>query len=181
MGLQQLSVEPLNTTVTSVGQPPASGRSSLLASPGGWTARDVSLPFDVKGGKLTVRGLDPNGDTAPLNLDPDTKFGSMQTVFDGQRPLLIFTSNGVPQLVEGLLKWLAAPGRWPGLDGRTVISVPNGDPVIVPNPPVAPSVDGAGGASEAEGGHGLFWMAAGGVTLMAALLGVRILLRAHRT
>ena len=63
------------------------------------------------------------------------KVGSLQTVFDGQRSVLIATSSGSAAQLDELLRWLSSdPQRWPGLNGRAIISLPGQTPVAIPIP-----------------------------------------------
>lgn len=173
VGFQRMSGIPLTTEVTTLQQAIANGGSAVLISPDGWSDPSVTLPFSTDGGKLTVQGVDPQGRSATLTLDPEVKFGSLQTAFDGQRSLLIASSNGAPGQLDGLLKWLGA-GRWGGLNGRAVVSVPGAEPVTVANPPVIES------AQPASQEQNVFWWVAGGIAAIAAVGAALILLRARR-
>ena len=133
-GLQRGSTVPLNIEVSNVQDALASGKSAVLISPNGWTDQTFALPFNADLGHITIEGLDPGGNPAKLTLDPPVKFGSLQTVFDGQRSLLVATSNGAPAQLDELLRWLdAVPNRWTDLDGRAILSVPFNAPLTVPN------------------------------------------------
>ncbi|HTY28830.1 MAG TPA: hypothetical protein VMD51_11940 [Mycobacterium sp.] len=112
--------------------------------------------------------------------DPAIQFGSLQTVFDGKRTLLIATSNGAPRQLDELLGWLGGgPGRWSGLNGRAVISVPGQLPVTVPNESTAVM---AAQPDSSDGGdkYSWAWWVAGGVVAVAALGALAILLSARR-
>lgn len=177
--LQRVSGLPLETRVTSIEQAIISGQSAVLVSPAGWFDPAITLPFTADDGKLTVQGLNANGDPTTLNVSAGAKFGSVQTIFDGSRSLLIFTSNGAPQLVDGLLDWLSQPGRWEGLDGRALISLPDTQPFVVPNPPIAP-MPAKDASFMANLGQSLIWWLTGAVAAIAVVGGVLILRRAQR-
>jgi len=101
-------------------------------------------------------------------------------VFDGKRTLLIATSNGAPRQLDELLGWLGGgPGRWSGLNGRAVISVPGQLPVTVPNESTAVM---AAQPDSSDGGdkYSWAWWVAGGVVAVAALGALAILLSARR-
>ncbi len=73
VGLQRLSAEPLMTDVTTLEKAIASGRSSVLVSPGGWSQPGLDLPFTADHGTLTVKGLDVKGEPTTLTVDPDSR------------------------------------------------------------------------------------------------------------
>jgi hypothetical protein len=172
VGLQRMSGIPLTTEVATLREAIGSGGSAVLISPDGFDDPSVTLPFNTEGGKLTVQGVDPQGQSASLTLDPEVKFGSLQTVFDGQRSLLIASSNGAPGQLDSLLNWLTS--RWGGLNGRAVVSVPGAEPLTIANPPVIESAEAAPQQSN------VFWWVAGGVAAIAAVGAALILLRARR-
>jgi hypothetical protein len=96
----------------------------------GWKDKPITLPFSVDQGKVAIAGVDAGQQPVTLTLDPAKGFGSLQTVFDGQRTVLIATSTGGPGQLDDLLRYLGAqPGRWPGLDGRAIVSVPGVEPI----------------------------------------------------
>jgi len=69
-----------------------------------------------------------------LTLDPGIQFGSLQTVFDGKRSLLIATSNGAAGQLDELLRWLTSdPARWSKLRGNVVVAVAGREPEMVPD------------------------------------------------
>ena len=181
VGLQLASAVPLQADVKPLREVIAAPESAVLISSGGWNNADAPLPFTAEQGRLTVTGLDPQGQSVSLNLDPAPPFGSLQAVFDGDRTLLVATSTGAPQQLDELLRFLAAqPGRWPGLDGRAIISVPGTDPITVPNPTSDYSLEPE--ANQGKGsGESWFWWAVGGLAAVAAVGAVLILLRARRT
>ena len=134
-GLQQASGVPLSTVVTSLDEAIASHDSAVLIASQGWTNDKIALPVNAGRGRFSVAVVDSAGKETALNLDSAAPVGSLQTVLDGRRSLLVATSNGNPQQLDALLQWLSAErGRWSGLDGRAIIAVPDREPVTVPNP-----------------------------------------------
>ena len=178
VNLQRSSGVPLTTELTSVKQALDSGGSAVLIAPDGLSDAAITLPFSVEKGKVTVQGVDTRGDSVAMTLGPDTKFGSLQTVFDGRRSLLIASSNGAPDRLDDLLRWITVQNRWAGLRGRALIGVPGGEPITVPDPPVADSNQADGPAAVAH--QDWFWWAVGGIAAIAASGALLILLRARR-
>ena len=178
-GLQEASAVPLTTVVSSVKQALDSGHGAVLVSSDGWTNDAVALPFSANQGHITVQGVDPKGQNTTLTLDPAIPAGSLQTVYDGKRTLLIATSNGAPAQLDALLQWLSGErGRWSTLSGRAIVSVPGAEPVSVPTPPTdiwAPA------APEADAEHGMQWWVVGGVAALAAIGAVVIVFRSRRS
>jgi hypothetical protein len=180
-GLQRGSTVPLITEVGSVQDAIASGKSAVLVSPNGWTDQSLTLPFNSDLGQITIEGLDPGGNLAKLTLDPPVKFGSLQTLYDGQRSLLVATSNGAPAQLDELLRWLdAEPNRWSDLDGRAIISAPFNAPVTVPNrrgdlPDDKQGVDDSGLLPS-----GWPWMVASAIAAAALVGAALILIRSRK-
>ena len=176
VGLQRNSSLPLITTVTTLQQAVDSGEPAILISADGWNEDSLPLPISADLGNITIAATDSGGQPTTLNLDPAIKFGSLQTIFDGNRTVLIATSNGdAPQLDE-LLRWLSLDrGRWADLDGRAVISVAGSEPVSVPNRPS--DLPDAEQKSSDHGGNDLFWWGAGAVALIALAGALLIVLR----
>ncbi len=180
VGLQRNSSVPLTTEVTSVQDAIASGKSAVLVSPNGWTDQSIALPFSADLGRITIDGFDPGGNPAKLTLEPAIKFGSLQSIFDGRRSLLVATSNGAPAQLDELLRWLGAePGRWSDLDGRAIISVPFNSPVTVPNRKADLATDQAS-ATSGFGRGGWPWLAASGIAAAALVGAVLILARSRK-
>jgi len=181
VGLQGFSPVPLTTKVMSVKQALAGTDPAILIAADGWTDKSVTLPVSSDNGRIDIEARLPDNKPTTLTLDPAVQFGSLQTVFDGKRTLLIATSNGAPQQLDELLGWLGGgSGRWSGLDGRAIIAVPGQAPVTVPNEPTAlaaPQSDAASGA----GKYSWAWWVAGGVVAAAALGALAILLSSRRT
>ena len=71
------------------------------------------------------------GETTTLTLDPALRFGSLQTVYDDGRSMLVATSNDAPEQVDALLSWLGENvQRWSSLDGTAVIATADRQPVV---------------------------------------------------
>lgn len=174
VGLQRSSAIPLVVAVTTLDQAIGSGEPAILIATDGWADQRLTLPFTADLGNVTIQAFKESGDPVTLTLDPAIKYGSLQTVFDGQRSVLVATSNGAPEQLDELLRWLAQkPSRWSGLDGRAVISVPGTDPVTVPNRRTdLPEQQKAANGNQTS----WIWWAAGGVAVVS-LLGAAIILR----
>jgi hypothetical protein len=174
VGMQRMSGVALTTEVTTLADAIGGGGSAVLISAAGWNDESITLPYSTAAGKLTVHGVGLKNNSMTLTLDPEVKYGSLQTVFDDQRSLLIASSNGAPQQLDDLLGFLAA-GRWGGINGRAIVSVPGVEPLTVPNPPVLEPEKPAGEDQAA------LWWAAGGIAAIAGIGALLILLRAGRT
>jgi hypothetical protein len=167
----------LATKVTSLKQAIDSHDPAVLISAGAWPVQAIALPFNAEQGSITIEGLDSGGESTTLTLDPSIHFGSLQTVFDGHRSILIATSNGAPGQLDELLRWLSAePGRWFGLDGRMIISVPGSEPITVANPPS----DVTAQPSKHEDDYTWAWWVGGAWVAVAAVGGGVLLYRARR-
>ncbi|GAA3530908.1 hypothetical protein GCM10023077_05620 [Mycolicibacterium helvum] len=178
-GLQHMSAVPLNTTVVSLKQAIDSHQAAILISAGGWPVPTITAPFDAKQNNVTVWGTDPAHKAATLTLNPTTRFGSLQTVFDGQRPILIATSNAAPEQLDELLRWLSAkPERWDGLSGQAVVSTPGSEPITVSNPSVGVAAL-PGAPSTGRAGVWAWWLA-GGLVAVAVAGGLILLIGARR-
>lgn len=131
-GLQRLSVTPLRTTVTSVEQALRAPEPAIVISANGWTDESITLPVSADGSTITVEDLDGGDSQTTLTLDPAVPFSSLQSVFDGKRSLLIATSSGAPNQLDGLLRWLNSDDkRWPGLKGNALVAFPGRLPASV--------------------------------------------------
>lgn len=138
LGLQRLSAVPLRTEVMPLQQAIDSTQSAILVEPDGWTDSSIALPLSSKDRQLTLTGVggDDRGDeqAVTLTLDPAARFGSLQTVLDGQRTLLVATSNGAPERLDDLLRWLQDnPRGWSVLRGNVVVSFEGREPQLVPD------------------------------------------------
>jgi hypothetical protein len=182
VGLQRSSGVPLLVDVTGLDQAIASADPAILISADGWKDKPIALPFSVDQGRVDLTGVDAQGQSVTLNLDPAKGFGSLQTVFDGQRTVLIATSTGGPGQLDDLLRYLAAqPGRWSGLDGRAIVSVPGVEPITIPSPRVDLSETPPTTQGTASEEASWFWWAVGGVAAVAAVGALSILVRARRS
>ena len=179
VGLQHVSAVPLETTVTNLKQAIDSHDPAILISAGAWPVQTIPLPFTADQDHVTVEGLDTAGKSVSLTLNPAVRFGSLQTVFDGQRSVLVATSNGAPAQLDELLRWLSAkPERWFGLDGRMIVSVPGTEPITVPNPPN--DLAAQPGPQNAGQNYAWAWWIASAWVVAAAVGALVILVRARR-
>ena len=176
VGLQRFSSVPIVTRVTSLQEAAGSKDPAILIEADDWTEKSIGLPITAENGRITVKGFDGDGKFVTLTLEPAMKVGSLQVVFDGQRSLLIATSNGSAAQLDELLTWLSSdPQRWQGLNGRAIISVQGQVPVAIPIPTTELPTEGA--SNSADGGLGLVWWIAGGVVAAATVGAVLILLK----
>ena len=179
VGLQHMTSVPLDTTVTSLKEAIDSQEPALLISAANWPVTTVQAPFSADQSSVTVTGRDGDNKPVTLTLDPMSPIGSLQTVFDGRRPILVATSNGAPAQLDELLRWLSSkPQRWFGLDGQAVISVPGTDPITVSNP--VSSVTAQSAPSSTMAGKSWLWWLAGGLVGIALAGGFILLLGARQ-
>jgi len=178
VGLQRASAIPLVTDVVPLQDAVVGTDPAVLISAGGWNNQTIALPFSAEQGRLKVTGVNEADESVELNLDPAKGFGSLQTVFDGQRTVLVATSTGAPRQLDDLLRYLAAqPGRWAGLDGRSIIGTAGAEPITVPNPPAeftGPTAD----QTYQEGSW--FWRTVAGIAAVAVIGAAVILWKARR-
>jgi hypothetical protein len=179
-GLQRFSSIPIMTQVTSLKQAVESKDPAILIEADNWTQESIGLPVSAENGEITVKGFDAEEKFVTLTLEPAMKVGSLQVVFDGQRSVLVATSSGSAAQLDELLRWLAGDKqRWPGLNGRAIISLPGQAPVAIPIPESdLPSEKTS--VEDAEGGFGVVWLAAGGVVAAAVIGAGLILLKLRR-
>ncbi len=132
VGLQRLSALPIDTAVMPLDEAVADSGPAVLISADGWTDESITLPVAAGAdGELSVERADAPGETTTLTLDPELRFGSLQTVHAGERSMLVATSNGAPEQLDALLGWLGADTRhWANLDGTALIGVADRAPVI---------------------------------------------------
>lgn len=137
VGLQRLSVAPLLFEVTSLEQAIDGEDPAILVSADGWSDTSIALPVSADDRRLDLVSFDAGGEEtaeSTLTLDPGIQFGSLQTVFDGKRSLLIATSNGAAGQLDELLRWLTSdPSRWSKLRGNVVVAVAGREPQMVPD------------------------------------------------
>lgn len=132
VGLQRLSALPIDTSVMPLADAVADSAPAVLVSAERWTDDTITLPIEPGAdGELTVQRAGEPGETTTLTLDPALRFGSLQTVYDDGRSMLVATSNDAPEQVDALLSWLGENvQRWSGLDGTAVIATADRQPVV---------------------------------------------------
>lgn len=176
VGLQRLSVVPLLTEVTPVDAALDSDQPAIVVSADGWDDESVRLPVSSEDQRLTLVGFGADDEEMTLTLDPGVRFGSLQIVFDGQRTLLVATSNGAPAQLDELLRWVGSNEQgWSTLRGNAVVAIEGSEPQMVPDrAPVSvfgPPESQAQTDAQSDGGSGLspVWIVAG--VLAAAVIG----------
>ncbi|GAY13573.1 hypothetical protein [Mycobacterium sp. shizuoka-1] len=187
-GLQRLSSLPLRTSVTSFEDARKSQDPAILISAEGWTDKSITLPVSATDRRITVEGQTPDAGQTVLDLDPGVQFGSLQTVFDGHRTLLIATSNGAPQQLDELLGWLNADrSRWPQLRGPAIVAVAGRTPALVAGRtpvsvygPVTPAPTEADVAVAGRYHYDRAWWVAAGVVGVAAIGAATIVATSRR-
>ena len=105
-------------------------------------------------------------------------FGSLQTVLDGSRTVLVATSNGNPARLDALLDWVNADtSRWSQVKGSALIAAAGHDPVAFgagdPLPPQAAAPSGHR--------HLLYGAAAAALAALVAVGAILALRRRRRT
>ncbi len=176
IGLQRLSSLALRTSVTSFDEARKSQDPAILISADGWTDKSITLPVSANERRITLEGQPPDNEPTVLDLDPGIQVGSLQTVFDGHRTLLIATSNGAPQQLDDLLGWLNADrARWPQLRGTAIVAIPGRAPALVAGRtpvsvygPTEPAPDEQAAPTGRYRYDPAWWVAAGVVGLAAA-------------
>lgn len=179
VGLQRLSGLPVDTAVTSVAEAAASPNPAVLIDANEWTDDRITLPVTANAdGELTVENARGTGEAGTLTITPAPAFGSLQTTYDGNRTVLVATSDNAPGELDRLLDWLSADvDRWSRLTGDAVIAVPGEPPASVSS--------GAGGQDVAAapadtGGSGSRWvLVAAGVAVAVLAVGLILLLRSR--
>lgn len=178
VGLQRLSALPIDTAVTTLDAAIASPLPAILVNAAGWTDNRITLPVAPgPDGGITVEDADATGQHGNLTLDPALRFGSLQTTYDGNRTVLIATSNNAPDQLDDLLGWLDSNvERWSRLTGNALIGAQGHAPVVVgtaarqPPAVVAP-----------EDRSTLWWAIGGAITALAAVAAALITLRRRRS
>lgn len=173
-GLQRLSVMPIGTEVATVEQALSVRDPAVIVSADGWNDKDIALPVNADGGRITLEGPNPGDPVTTVVLDPGVRFGSLQTVFDGRRSLLIATTNGDASRLDELLRWLSAdPKRWTQLRGNALVDFPGREPASVSGRMSADVGGPVEGGSDVLAGSGDYadssaWWAAAAVVLLGA-------------
>lgn len=176
-GLQRLSALPIDTAVVPLAVAIDSPNPAVLISPRAWADLDIRLPvLAPETVPTTLDVVDDNGNATTLTLYPDLRFGSLQTVYDGRRTLLVATSNGAPAQLDELLTWLSADERrWSIVDGVALLAVAGRDPVTVAAPDVTVPVP----VDDDQTNTTLLWWF-GGALLGAVAIGAAWILRGTR-
>ncbi len=183
-GLQRITAIPLSTHVVSLKEALGSQSPAVIVSADGWSEKSITLPVSASDRSITLAGSGPDDPTTTLTLDPGAQFGSLQTVFDGRRSLLVATSTGAPAQLDELLRWLDAdPRRWPDLTGNAVVAFPGREPasvtgrepITVYGPPISAEEQQANGYRYTPA-----WWVAGAVLLAAGLGFAAITVSARR-
>ncbi|MGV0642566.1 hypothetical protein ABQE44_04090 [Mycolicibacterium sp. XJ2546] len=133
VALQRLSALRIGPTVTSVDDAISSTNPAVLVSAEGWSDDRITLPVNIDTqGQITVSNVDGTGEEGTVTLDPARPFGSLQTVVDGDRTLLIATSNNGSAQLDDLLNWINSDvERWSRVGGNALIAMPDQSPVVV--------------------------------------------------
>ncbi|UXA14648.1 hypothetical protein KXD97_13270 [Mycobacterium sp. SMC-8] len=183
VGLQRLSGVPIDTAVMSLADAVSDGAPAVLISPDEWTDPGIALPVAAgDGGELTVKRADAPGETTTLTLDPALGFGSLQTVHDGRRSVLVATSHNAPEQLDLLLDWLGSDvRRWQSLSGTALIGAPGTPPVMLDTMP-EPVIEAEQSVTQvaAPGTPSWVWVAVAGVAILIIVAVVSILLRGRR-
>lgn len=162
-GLQRLSALPMETQVVSVADALNSELPAVVVSAQGWDDQRVQLPVSNRDNVIEVSGVGGDGPPETLTLDPSLQFGSLQTVFDGKRTVVVATSTAAPAELDALLGWLDADGRrWSRLSGDAVLQPAGRDPVTVASVAQPP-------AQPADRGRPWIWWVAGATAAVAVL------------
>jgi hypothetical protein len=178
VGLQRLSALPIDTVVTSLQEAIASPNPAVLVDADGWTDDRITLPVNGNSaGDIVVENVDGTGEQGKLKLDPALRYGSLQTMYDGKRTLLIATSNNAPDQLDALLGWLDSNvERWSRLTGNAIVAAPDRDPVLVATashePPTSPIE---------QRPPTLWWAVGAGVVAVIGLAAWLIIVRGRRS
>ncbi len=176
VGLQRLSALPFDTAVTSVDEAITSAGPAVVVAAAGWTDTATTLPVAMNtSGEITVQNVDGSGAEGTLTLDPGSPFGSLQTMYDGKRTLLVATSNNAPEEVDALLGWLDSNvQRWSGLTGNALISAPGREPMLL-------STDAAAAApAEATTDRTTLYLGIGAAVVAVVAVGAGLILLRNR-
>ncbi|WP_319457955.1 MULTISPECIES: cellulose biosynthesis cyclic di-GMP-binding regulatory protein BcsB [unclassified Mycobacterium] len=169
-GLQRLSALPLDTSVVSLADAIASPNPAVLIAAKEWTDSRLTLPVDASDDTARLDARGESGEPVSLTLAPGLRFGSLQTVYTGDRTVLIATSNEAPAQLDALLSWLNADSRrWDRLDGAAVIAPLGQEPVTIAvdtAPPPKPQLQ--------QSDSTRYWLVGAGV-IAAVLLGAGLI------
>lgn len=185
MGLQKLSAVPLQTTVTTLSHAIDSNDPAILISPDGWADESITLPVSADNQIITLAGSNPDEPATTLDLKPEVRFGSLQAVFDGQRSLLIATSNGAPNQLDELLRSLDGDSlQWSQLRGSAVVKAAGSQPTLIQGRTPASVYGPPGSTAMQEDSNGrsvLIWAVAAGVGAAVAIGAIVIRRRAKQS
>ncbi len=132
VAMQRLSALPIDTAVTSVEEALVSPFPAIIVSPDGWDHPEMTLPVSADGARLSLEGMAGDGQSTTLALNPDLRYGTLQSFVAGGRSVLVATSNAASGQLDALLRWMSDdPRRWSQLDGTAVIAAPGQEPVVV--------------------------------------------------
>jgi hypothetical protein len=175
-GLQRLSGRPLDTEVVPLSDAIDSQDPAVLIAANGWDNDKLAPPIRTStDGELDVESIE-GGQPAKLTLETAPRFGSLQTLRDGNRTVIIATSDDAPGLLDAMLSWLDAdPSRWASLNGTAVLAPPGRDPVVV-NAEAAP----ADSPSVLSRSQTALWTTGVALVLIASGTAAAILLRRRR-
>jgi hypothetical protein len=178
VALQRLSALPIDPTVTSLQDAITSSNPAILISAAGWTDTRITLPVAADStGEVTVQNAGGSGDLGMLSLRPHEPFGALQTMRDGDRTVLVATSNGAPDQLDALLVWVNSDfNRWSRVTGNALVAAPGREPVAVTTEnPQSPKV------TVAERRSNVLWSAGGVLLALLVAVGALIVLRRKRT
>jgi hypothetical protein len=175
-GLQRLGNLPLDTNVVSLEDAESGTGPTLLISADQWTDNRLKLPVGTTGdGDLSVVPVG-GGDATTLKLDPGLRFGSLQTLVDGDRTVVIATSNGSAGQLDSLLNWLDAdPKRWSALKGDALLAAPDREPLTFDAG--TPSADQQ---AKSSGVGAVVWVSVAAVAVVVIAVGGWLLARRRR-
>jgi hypothetical protein len=173
VGLQRLSALPIDTAEAITSPLPA-----VLISAEQLTDQRINLPVTAHSdSEITVTDADGTGQEGKLKLDPSLRFGSLQTTFDGNRTVVIATSNKAPDQLDELLGWLDSDvEHWSRLTGDALIAAPGHAPVMVGTARSAPPQ-----VVESKNLSVPWWSVRAGTAIVVVLAAGLIILRGRRS
>ena len=176
VALQRLSALPIDTAVTSLQEAIASPNPAVLIKADGWSDDRVRLPVATNSDEdITVENVNRSGESGTLTLSPALRFGSLQTMFDENRTLLVATSNNAPDQLDALLGWIDSDvERWSRVTGTAVIAMPDRAPVVFSTESPRQTED-----RPTDSRSALFWGAGAAAVLLAGV--AVIFLRSRRS
>ncbi|MGW0182941.1 hypothetical protein, partial [Nocardia sp. NPDC003345] len=140
-GLQSLTSTRLAPQWTSVPDVVAGNRPAVLIAADGRALDGISPPLS-KTDDTRLQVTDRDGTTTALQLSPDLRFASLQSYYDGERQLLVATSNAGPGELGRTLDWVSArPEGWYALSGDILFTAAGREPVdyALPTDTTAPA------------------------------------------